>query len=73
VKLTTRLNLVQRSMNEWSYTSTPQYVFMASCLVKKEIQGTTLPFYLFTFLIYLNHQTFGKLAEEASVTQQRSQ
>jgi hypothetical protein len=26
---------VPRSKNEWSYTSTPQYVFMAWCLVEK--------------------------------------
>jgi len=34
MKLTTHLHLVPRSKNEWSYTSTPQYVFMAWCLVK---------------------------------------
>jgi hypothetical protein len=34
VKLTIHLHLVQRSENEWSYTSTPQYVFMAWYLVK---------------------------------------
>jgi hypothetical protein len=34
VKLTTHLHLVPRSKNEWSYTSTPQYAFMAWCLVK---------------------------------------
>jgi hypothetical protein len=28
------LHLVLRSKNEWSYTSTPQYTFMAWCLVK---------------------------------------
>jgi hypothetical protein len=28
VKLTTHLHLVPRSKNKWSYTSTPQYVFM---------------------------------------------
>jgi len=33
VKLTTHLHLVPRSKNAWSYTSTPQYVFMAWCLV----------------------------------------
>jgi hypothetical protein len=27
-------SLVPRSKNEWSYTSTPQYVFIAWCLVK---------------------------------------
>jgi hypothetical protein len=26
---------VPRSKNEWSYTSAPQYAFMAWCLVKK--------------------------------------
>jgi hypothetical protein len=29
VKLTTHLHLVPRSKNEWSYTSSPQYVLMA--------------------------------------------
>jgi hypothetical protein len=37
VKLTTHLHLVPRSKNEWSYTSTPQYVLMAWCSV--EAQG----------------------------------
>jgi hypothetical protein len=34
LKLTTHLHLVQRSKNAWSYTSAPQYAFMAWCLVK---------------------------------------
>jgi hypothetical protein len=34
--------------NAWSYTSTPQYAFMAWCLVKHRDS-----FYLFTFLCYL--------------------
>jgi len=34
VKPTTVLHLVPRSKNAWSYTSTPQYVFMAWFLVK---------------------------------------
>jgi len=34
VKLTTHLHLVPTSKNEWSYTSIPQYAFMAWCLVK---------------------------------------
>jgi hypothetical protein len=34
VKLTTHLYLAQRSKNAWSYTFTPQYVFIAWCLVK---------------------------------------
>jgi len=29
VKWTTQLHLVPRSKNEWSYSSTPQYAFMA--------------------------------------------
>jgi diadenosine tetraphosphate (Ap4A) HIT family hydrolase len=35
VNLTTHLHLVPRSKNEWSYTSTPQYSFMAWCSVKE--------------------------------------
>jgi hypothetical protein len=31
VKLTTHLHLVPRSKNAWSYTSTPQYAFVAWC------------------------------------------
>jgi len=35
LKLTTHLHLAPRSKNgEWSYTSTPHYVFMGWCLVK---------------------------------------
>jgi hypothetical protein len=41
VKLTTHLYLDPGSKNVWSYNSTPQYAFMASCTVK--ITGTTLP------------------------------
>jgi len=44
VKLTTHLHLVLRSMNEWSYTSAPQYAFMTWCLVKHRDNFT------FTFL-----------------------
>jgi hypothetical protein len=43
VKLTTHLRLVPRSKNAWSYTSTPQYGFIAWCSVKKST-GTTLTF-----------------------------
>jgi hypothetical protein len=39
VNLTTHLHLVPRSKNEWSYTSTPQYAFMAWCSVKRKAQG----------------------------------
>jgi hypothetical protein len=35
-KLTTHLHLVPKSKNAWSYTSTPQYAFMAWCLVKNK-------------------------------------
>jgi hypothetical protein len=33
-KATTHLHLAPRPKNAWSNTSTPQYVFMALCLVK---------------------------------------
>jgi hypothetical protein len=35
MKLTTHLHLVPGSKNAWSYTSIPQYIFMAWCLVKQ--------------------------------------
>jgi hypothetical protein len=38
VKLITHLRLMPRSKNAWSYTSTPQYDFMAWCLVKAQGQ-----------------------------------
>jgi hypothetical protein len=38
VRLTTHLHLVARSKNEWSYTSTPKYVFMELCSVKAQVQ-----------------------------------
>jgi len=43
--MTTHLHLVPRPKNEWSCTFTPQYAFMAWCLVKAEGQ-----LYLFTFI-----------------------
>jgi hypothetical protein len=46
VKLTTRLHLVPRSKNEWSYTTTPQYAFMVWCLVKHRDNFT----FFFTFI-----------------------
>jgi len=36
VNLTTHLHLVPSLKNDWSSTSTPQYAFMAWCLVKKK-------------------------------------
>jgi hypothetical protein len=44
VKLTTHLHLVPRSKHAWSYTSTPQYSFVAWCSVKKH--RDTFTFYL---------------------------
>jgi hypothetical protein len=35
VKLTTHLHLLPKSKNEWSYTSIPQYTFMAWFSVKR--------------------------------------
>jgi len=35
--------------NWWSYTSTPQYVFMARCLVKN---GGNFDFFYFTLLYF---------------------
>jgi hypothetical protein len=45
VKLTTHLHLVPRSKTERSYTSTPQYAFMAWCLVKKHRNNSAFTFY----------------------------
>jgi hypothetical protein len=42
VKLTTHLHLVPRTKNVWSYTSTPQYTFMAWGSVERST-GTPLP------------------------------
>jgi len=41
VKLTTHLRLAPRSKNTWSYTSLPQYAFMAWCSVKKHKDSFT--------------------------------
>jgi hypothetical protein len=46
IKLITHLHLVFGSKNEWRYTSTPQYTFMAWCSVKA--QGK-----LHLYLLYL--------------------
>jgi hypothetical protein len=51
VKLTTHLHLVPRSKNALSYTSTPQYAFMAWCSVKTT--GTILPFYTLGIIIII--------------------
>jgi hypothetical protein len=39
--------------NEWSYTSSPQYAFMACCSVKKST-GTTLYLLYFNVLLLLS-------------------
>jgi hypothetical protein len=54
VRLTTHLLLLLRSKNAWRYTSTPQYIFMAWCLVKAQRQVyptilLPLPFQELTF------------------------
>jgi hypothetical protein len=51
VKLTPHLHLTPRSKNGWSYTSTPQYAFIAWCSVKA--QGR-LYLYVTKLLAYLN-------------------
>jgi hypothetical protein len=53
VKLTTHLLLVPRSKNGWSYTSTPQYLFMAWCSVKYRDNFT------FTFYLCILMQLYG--------------
>jgi hypothetical protein len=40
MKLTTHLHPMQRSKNEWSYTSTPRLAFMVWCLVRIKGTGT---------------------------------
>jgi hypothetical protein len=40
------LHLVLTSKNEWSYTSLPQYTFMAWCLVKAQGQLYPLSFFV---------------------------
>jgi hypothetical protein len=40
---TTHLHPVPRSKNVWSYTSTPEYAFMAWCSGKKDRDNFTLP------------------------------
>jgi hypothetical protein len=44
-------NLVPRSKNEWSYTSTPQYAFMAWCSAKA--QGHIYYYYYYYYYYYL--------------------
>jgi hypothetical protein len=53
------LHIVPRSENAWSYTFTPQYVFMAWCLVKHRDNFT---FYLLPYFPYfLSFRTIGQL------------
>jgi hypothetical protein len=62
VKLTTHIHLVPRLENEWSYTSTPQYEFMAWCSVK-EAQGQ-LYFYLYLREIGIDGSYWIRLAQD---------
>jgi hypothetical protein len=62
VKLTTRLHLLPRSKNEWSYASTPQYAFMAWCSVKSI--GTTLPFYYLWSIVLLEKLTVTQIVKK---------
>jgi hypothetical protein len=48
-------HLVPRSKNEWSYTSTPQYAFLAWCSVKKSTGQLYL--YLYLYLMYVHIYT----------------
>jgi len=71
VKLTTHLHLVPGSKNEWNDTSTPQYAFMAWCLVKRSDN-------FFTFISLLCRQSkrrlvrfFGHFVRIDDVTQVR--
>jgi len=53
VKMTNHLYLVPRSKNAWSYTSTPQYAFVAWCLAKHRDNFTfTLLYFTFTLKNY---------------------
>jgi hypothetical protein len=53
VKLTTHLQLVPRSKNEWNYTPTPQYSSMAWCSVKAQGQLHLLHLLAY-FIRYIN-------------------
>jgi hypothetical protein len=60
VKLTTRLHLVPRSKNAWSYTSTPQYVFLAWYLVKHKeyFSKTILLVFIVVIIVFTNSLSF---------------
>jgi hypothetical protein len=51
VKLTTHLPLVPRSKDEWSYISTPRYVFTALCSAKST--GTTFTIIIIIIIIII--------------------
>jgi hypothetical protein len=61
MKLTTHLHLMPRSKDEWSYTSTPQYAFMAWCSVKAQGQ-----LYLYLYL-WMDIDTLGIEKRDISV------
>jgi hypothetical protein len=60
VKLTIHLHIVPRLKNAWSYTSTPQYVFMVWCLVKHRDNFTFTIIIIIIIIIssFLSFQTF---------------
>jgi hypothetical protein len=57
VKLTTHLHLVPRLKNEWSYTSTPQYAFMAWCSAKRHRDNFTFTLLYYSFSIQSHSNT----------------
>jgi hypothetical protein len=62
VKLTTHLHLVPRSKNEWSYTSTPHYAFMAWCLVKHRNNFTFIFYFIIKMIISGTRRGVGYIA-----------
>jgi hypothetical protein len=72
VKLTTHLHLVPRSKNAWSCNSTPQYAFVAWCLVKYRANGFHTRYYVCDIDMYENvSKSFrtGRLERELQVVQ----
>jgi hypothetical protein len=66
VKLTTHLHLVPRSKNEWNYTSTHQYAFMAWCSVKS--QGQLYLYLLLSCLEILRSKPTSRIATKGLIS-----
>jgi hypothetical protein len=49
------VSLVPRIRNAWSYTSTPQYTFMAWCSFKKINHKNNFTFYLYSAREYVSY------------------